>query len=111
MQSYTLFLKRIADSAYDGTLSKIPFSRKLDPDWMLSKLRDPFRFARNITFHTTMGLFALPTLWTQLQTHFVIGSIAGFDKAGQGAAASLLHVYSRFNRNPEILEHSRWYRR
>jgi hypothetical protein len=95
--------QRIADSAYETLGPKL--GTKLDPDWMLSKLRDPFRFARNITFHTTMGLFALPTLWTQLQTHFVIGSIAGFDKAGQGAAASLLHVYSRFNRNPEILEH------
>jgi len=95
--------QKIADSAYGALGPK--YGTKLDPDWVLGTLRDPFRFSRNITFHATMGLFSIPSLWTQLQTHFTIAAIAGIEKASQGAAASLLYGYTRLNRNPEILSH------
>lgn len=90
----------LADSIYNkfGSNSKL-----LTVADKLPLLRDPFQFIRSIVFNEKLGLFAVPQLLVQLQTFIGIGGIAGWDKAIAGTHATLLHTWSRVNRNPEMI--------
>lgn len=68
-------------------------------------LKDPFEFARSMTFHAKVGLFAIPQLIIQMSTIVPIAGIAGWDKAMMATHATMLHTWSRLNRNPEIISH------
>lgn len=94
--------QKLADSIYSKSgensflLSKVA---------LLPTLRDPITFVRGAVFDMKLGLFALPQLWVQLQTFTNIMGIAGFSHAAPGARATLLHQWSRFSHNPDILDH------
>ncbi len=79
--------------------SKIP----IDPDWVLPTLTDPFRVIRSLTFHAKLGLFAIPQFIVQNQTWTSIYAISGYKYASSGSYATLLHQWSRVNKNPEFL--------
>lgn len=88
--------QRLADSLY-GTKFQI------DPSWMLSKVSDPLRFIRSVTFHAKLGLFAVPQILVQSQTYTTIWGIAGPKYAAPGTLAAMLHQFSRINKNPAVL--------
>jgi hypothetical protein len=60
---------------------------------------------RQVTFHAKLGLWAVPQILVQSQTYTNIFAIAGARPAAQGTVATLLHQFSRLNRNPKILDH------
>lgn len=66
-------------------------------------LKDPFEYARAMTFHAKVGLFAVPQLLVQMSTITAMAGIAGWDKAAMGTHAMTLHTWARINRNPEII--------
>lgn len=100
----TTFLHNSAQILSDSIYTK--FGEK---PWMLTMadklplLRDPFQFMRSITFNAKLGLFAIPQLLVQLQTFASIYGIAGPGAATAGTHATLLHTWSRINRNPEMI--------
>lgn len=93
--------QKIADSMYTNLGPK---GMIVEPAWMLSKLRDPVKFFRTVTYHTAIGLFSVPQLLTQMQTHFTIQAIAGPRYAVPGASAAQMYHFASINKNPAILK-------
>lgn len=92
--------QKLADNAYETVGPK---GTALSADWILPKLKDPTKFIRSITYHTALGLYAVPQLLTQMQTHFTIQAIAGPKMAMPGAYAAQLYQWMRVNKHPEIV--------
>lgn len=99
-------LHSFGQDLFDSIYNKLgPKAIPLDPTFMLSSLKDPFRFIRSVTFHEKLGLFSIPQLWTQMAGFTNIYGIAGFKYAAPATKAAFLHELSRINSNPEILAH------
>lgn len=63
-------------------------------------------FIRAVAYRADIGLFSLPQLLVQSNTYITIAGLSGYKKAGQGAAAAMLHQYSRLPiSNTAVLEH------
>lgn len=75
----------------------------LTPTYLLSRVHDPIQFLRSFAFHAKLGLFNIPQLLVQAQSHATIWAIE--PKHGTaGTWASFLHQASRANSNPAILD-------
>ena len=74
-------------------------SFQVSPSYLLSRLTDPVKFVRSVTFHMKLGLFSIPQFLVQSQTYVNILGIAGFSKAAPGTFGALLHQWSRINPN------------
>lgn len=73
--------------------------------WVYDNSRSVPSFLRAATYHSSLGLFALPQFLVQLNTFVTIAGISGYGKAGQGTAAALMNVYSHaFGASPEALK-------
>lgn len=70
---------------------------KLDPSWMLYKIRDPIRFLRSVTFHAKIGLFSLPQLFVHLNMWTNILAVAGIRNTMSGTVGAYMHQLSRLN--------------
>ena len=77
---------------------------KVVPDWMLSRVTDPAAYLRSMVVHMKLGMFNIPAFFVQASTHVNIYGIAGPKHAMPGTVATILHTYSRINRNPAILQ-------
>lgn len=97
------WLNYISQEAANSIYTKVGPTR-LDPSWMLPQLTDFGRFARSITYHSIIGLFALPQVLVQSMSFVTMAGIEGSIRASKGMAATILHQYSRFNSSPEVLE-------
>lgn len=100
--------QKLADSIYSKFGSEEaygPIGKRLllAPTWAIAHLTDPFTFLRSVTYHASIGLFAIPQLLVQQMTYATILGVAG-DHAVPGTLGALLHGYSRLNRNPAILK-------
>lgn len=93
--------QRLSDSIYSKYGSTIPLANALT----LPMVRDPAAFIRGAIFDSKLGLFALPQVWVQLQTFTNIAGIAGMSYAGPAMRATILHQWSRFSHDPNILDH------
>lgn len=104
--------QHLADSAYSkgvsvakiegaesllGTVTNIKSFKDtaIIPIWMLNRIHDPVTKLRSLAFNFKLGLFNLPQLLVQAQTHASIWAIAGRN-GGAGTYASMLHTWSRF---------------
>ena len=94
--------QRMADSMYNTFGEK---SLKIDPLWLLPKLKDPFQFMRSIAFHAKLGLFAVPQLLVQAQTYSVMMGMAGARTTAGALAAASMTQLTRVNKNPAIVKH------
>lgn len=94
--------QRMADSLYSSFGEK---SLKIDPLWLMPKLKDPFQFMRSIAFHAKLGLFAVPQLLVQAQTYSVMMGMSGFRNTVGALGAATLTQLTRLNKNPAILDH------
>ncbi len=79
-------------------------ANKLEPIWNLAKTSDPIAFVRSVAFHSYLGFMYVPQLWVQSATWVNIHAHSP-RYASMATWAAMLHLYSRINRNPEILEH------
>lgn len=102
--STTTFVHEVTQRIVDGLYSRLGSKTPLVPDFLLPTLRDPFEFFRKATFHAKLGLFAVPQLLVQMQTYATIWGVAGGQYAAPGTKAAMLHLWSRINKNPEILD-------
>lgn len=71
--------------------------------WVYDTSRTVPGFLRAVTYHSSLGLFALPQFLVQLNTFVTIAGISGYGKAGQGTAAALLNVYSHMGASAESI--------
>lgn len=94
---------RFADEIW-GADSKIAKSLATVGKYGVAGLKDGPTFLRYMAFKAGIGMFALPQFFTQLNTFVPIAGIAGYGKAAQGAAAALMHTWTRFNKDPAILQ-------
>lgn len=95
--------QELRDSIYAKSGQKM--GEAMVPLWAIPMIRDPFVYVRSMAFNMLVGLFALPQLWVQAQTFVNITGIAGAKMASAGTKAALLHAWSAFSKNPDILEH------
>lgn len=65
------------------------------PIWMLNRIHDPITKLRSLTYNFKLGLFNVPQILVQAQTHANIWALAGRN-GGAGTYASFLHSWSRF---------------
>ena len=94
--------QRMADSMYNTFGEK---SLKIDPLWLMPKLKDPFQFLRSIAFHAKLGLFAVPQLLVQAQTYSVMLGMSGIRNTVGALGAATFTQLTRINKNPAIVEH------
>lgn len=74
------------------------------PQWLLSRVKDPFSYARAMTYHAKLGLFALPQLIVQNMTYVTMFGITP-RYTTSGLLGAFLHGWGRLNRNPGVIEH------
>lgn len=100
--------QRIADTMYD----KMGPKGLLIPEWMMSKIPqgikdaayNPVAFTRSFAYHAKMGVFAIPQIFTQLQSYTTIATVAPRSAPG-GTLAATLHQWLKFNSSAEMLDH------
>lgn len=78
--------------------------KEIAPLWLVDRIADAPAIMRSFAVHAKLGLFALPQLIVQNMTWVNMAAVAGIGNAGHGAAATLMHQWSRINRNPTFLE-------
>src|SRR6185503_940529 len=66
---------------------------------------DPFKYARNIAFHSKLGLFNPVQLLNQAQTMIHSVAIAGPVNGFKGMTAGTLMTMLRMTENPKVIEH------
>lgn len=99
---------QLADNAYEGfgpegSRSLAQKSVSIAPIWALHRLKDPVSFIRAVTFNFKLGLGAIPQFLVQAQTHALIWALE--PRYGtSGTYAMMLHGWSKFNKNPAILD-------
>lgn len=91
--------QNLADSIYGIAGPKAA----LTPMAILPYVKDPFTAMRSFVFHPLMGLFNIAQLFVQSMNYTTIYGIAGPVKAAQGSFGALMHIWTKVNRNPEIL--------
>ena len=67
--------------------------------------RNPFAFARAVTFHLAMGLFSIPQFFMQLSTATNVLAIGGARHMPSSMTATFLYQMLRHNPAPEIVAH------
>lgn len=92
--------QKIADTAYEHLGPKA--SSYITPTWLIPKLRDPFSWMRSVTFNAYLGLGAVPQMLVQTMSYVNMYAITP-RYAATGTMGAYLHMLSKFNRNPEIL--------
>lgn len=92
----------LADTIYGSTGLKR--ASALVSKYGLTTITEAPAFLRAAAYRADIGLFSIPQLIVQSMTYVSIFGIAGYGRAGQGTLGALLHQYSRFNRNPAILD-------
>ena len=73
--------------------------------WAWRHMLDPVKFVRAATFHSTIGLFAIPQFFVQSMTYVSIYGIEGAARAAPGSLGALLHIYSMFNDSVKTMEY------
>jgi len=73
------------------------------PSHMLSRVTKPIDFLHAVTYHATIGLFAIPQFLVQNMTYATILGISGGEMAGKGMIGATLSQYARINSHPNIL--------
>jgi hypothetical protein len=101
----TTFLHSMTQQLIDSLYEKGSSKAAAYISESLPYLRDPFAYMRAMTYHEKLGLFNPAQLLVQMNTFANIYGIAGFRAASSGTAASILHLWSSFNRSPEVLAH------
>lgn len=92
----------LADSLYNKFGEK---GLVIDPLWLMPKLKDPFKFMRSAAFHAKLGMFAIPQLLIQAQTHSVMMGMGGLRNTLISMGASMMTELSRLNSSPGIVKH------
>jgi hypothetical protein len=92
--------QKLLDSIYRGLGPKA----EAVADWMLPTVIDPVRFMRNIAFHKSMGLFAMPQLLLHASTILNGWAISGPMGAMRGGLGALLHFWASFTDHPNVLK-------
>ncbi len=83
--------------------SLIGKARTIVPIWALHHLSDPVSWLRSVTFNFKLGLFALPQMLVQAQTHSLIWALE--PRHGTvGTYSMMLHNWAKFTDNPKILK-------
>lgn len=99
-------LDEISQKISDSILSKYgPNSVMQVGPWAMQHILDPVKFLRTATFHSTLGLFALPQFFVQSMTYVSIYGIEGAARAAPGSIGALLHIYSMFNDSAKTMAH------
>lgn len=71
------------------------------PEWLLDRIHNPVTFLRGMAFHTVMGLWAIPQIFVQQANWTTIVALSPMHVM-QGSFGTLMHWWSKINRNPEI---------
>jgi hypothetical protein len=74
-------------------------------EWDLSRISDPFAFARSVAYHVKMGLANIPSFIVQMGNYTNILGIAGPKYAISGTYAAQLHFWSTVNSHPNIINY------
>lgn len=101
--NYDTMSHRVAQWAADTVYEKFGPKTSLIPEWLLSHSQDPVNFLRSVAFNAKIGLFSLPQLFVQMQTH---ANIVGIEPrhGTSGTWAAMLHGWSSLNGNKAVLE-------
>lgn len=94
---------RMMDSIYGTGKWDPKHSAAVIGKWGVTAIKDGPAFLRYMAFKAGLGMFSLPQFFVQANTFVTIMGVAGPVKASQGAAAAMMHQWSRFNKNPAIL--------
>lgn len=74
-------------------------------EWDLSRISDPFAFARSMAYHIKMGLANIPSFIVQMGNYTNILGIAGPRYAVSGTYAAQMHFWSTVNSHPNIINY------
>ena len=95
--------RKLVDSIYEAkgqeASNKLAFSN-------IYKETDPFKYARQIAFHSKLGLYNPVQLFLQAQTLTHVMAIAGPVNGAAGTAAGTMMSFLRYTENPKIID---WY--
>lgn len=96
--------QELSDARYEAKgIGKIVKAPLIIPEWMLANKHHPVDFLRGMTYHFTLGLFALKQVVVQSMAYTTIYGLAGPRLATAGSFAALMHQWTRINRNPDII--------
>lgn len=103
---FTTLLERagqnMLDIAYESKgVGKVAYV----PAYMLNKIKEPLAFVRSVVFNENMGFYNWTQVFNQLQSFVTIWGMAGPTKALPGTAATLLHEWATWTKNPRVLAH------
>lgn len=102
---YDLFMQDTAQKIADWSYDHLGPKGELVPTWLFEKTTSPIRMLRTMTYHSVMGLFALPQLLTQSMTYLTIASLSP-RAAPAGAYGALLSQWAKHMEvNPASLSH------
>lgn len=74
------------------------------PTRLLMNVKEPITWMRSVVFNEKLGLFNIPQIVVQAQTHATIWALKPTHGTA-GTYAALLHQWSRYAGNPEVLAH------
>lgn len=95
------YSQKLADYAYQKLGPGLP---TITASWLVPKLRDPFKFARSMVFHPTMGFFNIPQYLVQSANYGNMLGIAGYKATTPGMMGAQLHFWTRANQHPNIID-------
>lgn len=100
--------QKLVDAAYEkygpeGQRTATQKALSIVPIYLLGKVKDPIVFVRSLAYNFKLGLFAVPQMIVQAQTFVTIAALSP-GHVLQGSFGALLHQWSRFSRNPKIIE-------
>lgn len=87
----------ILDAEYSG--SKLA---RITPGWLLPGLTDAPRFIRSIAAHPTLGLFNIPSFFTQASSITNVAAISP-THAPRAAVGTLMHAWTSVNSSPAVI--------
>lgn len=91
--------QKLSDSLYEHGRDQLA----LIPNHLLPYAKDANAWMRSMAFHLYMGLGSVAQLPIQMSTYVQIFGLAGAKYASSGTNAALFTMWSRVNKNPEIL--------
>lgn len=87
----------VLDAEYSG--SKLA---RLIPSWALARATDAPGFIRSMAYHPTLGLFNVPSFFTQASSFLNVSALSP-THAPRAISATLLHAFSSVNSSPAVL--------
>lgn len=101
--NYDTMLHRVSQWAADVTYEQFGPKASLIPEWLYGHVHEPVNLLRSIAFNAKIGLFSIPQLFVQMQTH---ANILGIEpKHGSaGTWAQLLHMWGSVNNDPAFIQ-------